>query len=305
LRIISLIASSTETVCALGFEDQLVGRSHECDYPPSVMKLPACSEPKINIDANSKEIDDQVKNIVSDGLSVYKVDIDRLKELKPDIIITQDQCEVCAVSLKDVEQALSDWMVKVPKLISLKPYVLNDLWNSFDQIADALGNPEKGVALKKQCQERMTKISSQANSLGNAPTICCIEWFDPLMIAGNWVPELVHLLGGIDPFAKPGEHSSYLSFEELLDHDPDIIVSMPCGWDIQRSRREIDVLLNQVGWKDLQAVKNNRVYLTDGNQYFNRPGPRLVDSLEILAEIVYPDHFHYGYEGRGWLKLNN
>ncbi len=303
MRIVSLIASSTELVCALGFEKNLVGRSHECDWPASVQKLPACSEPKFNIHGTSKEIDERVKHVLANSLSVYRVHVEALKALKPDVIVTQDHCEVCAVSLKDVERAVCDWLGPKVKIVALKPNDLADIWDGFRDVAQALGSPSAGDHLVQHCQGRMEAISKQALQETKRPSVATIEWIDPLMPAGNWVPELITMLGAKNLFGQAGKHSPWMEWEDLRHKDPDVIVVMPCGWDMARARQEMPILLQKPGWKELKAVKEGRVYLTDGNQYFNRPGPRLVESLEILAEIFYPHTFSFGHESHGWQKF--
>ena len=302
-RIVTLIASATEIVSALGFEEQLVGRSHECDYPPSIETLPACSEPKLDINGSSREIDDRVKAIVGEALSVYRVHTDILERLKPDVIVTQDHCEVCAVSLKDVQQAVCEILDSNPQIVSLSPNDLADIWKNIRLVAEALGAEERAELLLAQLQQRLKEIADKACRLANRPTVACIEWIDPLMSAGNWVPELVEIAGGIDLLGKAGEHSGYISWESLVAADPDVIAILPCGFDIPRCRKEMPPLLQQPGWNDLKAVRNQRVYLTDGNQYFNRPGPRMVDSAEIFAEIFHPGEFHFSHEGTGWVRL--
>jgi len=303
VRTVTLIASATEIVCALGFRKHLVGRSHECDYPPSVVRLPVCSQPKINIHTSASQIDKQVKAVLQNALSVYQVDTEKLKALKPDVIITQDHCEVCAVSLKDVKQAVCNWLNVCPKIISLHPQKLEDLWKGIQQVAQALGQPRRGEVLIKKLKLRLKNIQQKVRSSWPKPTVACIEWFQPLMAAGNWVPEMVEMLGAKNLFGKAGKHSPWMSWEQLQQKDPDIIILMPCGWDIKRSRHEISVLTQRRGWRNLKAVRQNQVYLADGNQYFNRPGPRLVESFEILAEIFYPQHFPPCHKGSGWQKL--
>ncbi len=300
MRIVSLIASSTEMVHALGCGDQLVARSHECDYPESVRRLPVCSEPKFNIEGTSREIDDRVKAAVKESGSVYRIDAAKLKSLRPDVIITQDHCEVCAVSLKDVENAVCNWGDNRPEIVTLLPNDLKDVWSGMQRIADALGIAEKGRARIQQYQERMQAISQKARDLTASPRVACLEWLDPLMAGGNWVPELVALLGARDLFGTPGKHSPWMQWDELKSADPDFIIILPCGWDIVRTLPEMKALTDRPDWPSLKAVRNKRVYLTDGNQYFNRPGPRLVESLEILAEILYPDQFDFGHQGTGW-----
>ncbi len=303
MRIVSLIASATEIVCALGCRDQLVGRSHECDYPADVESLPALSSPKIDVHAASAEIDRQVKDVVSKGLSVYNVDADLLKALKPDVIITQDQCEVCAVSLKDVEAAVCEWTGGRPVIVSLRPESMHDVWQDIRRVADALRCRPRAEALILSIQQEMEEISAECEGLVPPLNVACIEWIDPLMAAGNWVPEMVHLLHARCSFGAPGTHSPYMTWEELREKDPNVIITMPCGFDIDRTLQDMSALSSRPDWKDLKAVRHERVYVTDGNQYFNRPGPRLRESLQMMAEMCYPGRFNYGFEGEGWRKF--
>lgn len=300
MRIISLIASSTEIVHALGLGHQMVGRSHECDYPERVKALPVCTEPKFQLDGTSYEIDQRVKAILQDALGVYRVFADRLEALQPDVIITQTQCDVCAVSLRDVEEAVCQLVSSRPTIIALEPNSLADVWRDIQRVAEGLNVPEKGQALVNDLQDRMQTIADQTKTLANRPTVACIEWINPLMAAGNWMPTLIEMAGGINLFGKAGKHSPWMEWPELVTADPDIIIISPCGWGIERGRQEMPPLTGRSEWNQLQAVQNGRVYLTDGNQYFNRPGPRLVESLEILAECFHPDLFNFGHEGVGW-----
>ena len=303
-RIVSLIASATEIVCALGFEDQLVGRSHECDFPESVKRLPTCTEPKFNIHGTSAEIDDRVKSLLRQALSIYRVDADKLRQLRPDVIVTQVQCEVCAVSLKDVEQAVCSWLDSRPTIVSLAPNQLADVWADIRRVAEALGAAERGEALVGRLQQRMADIAHRSAGGSPArPTVACIEWLDPLMSAGNWMPELVTMAGGELLFGVAGKHSPRLAWEQFCAADPEVILVMPCGWDIGKSRQELRVLAQKPEWPRLRAVREGRVYLADGNQFFNRPGPRLLESLEILAEVLHPETFAFGDEGTGWQRV--
>lgn len=304
-RIISLIASATEIVCALGFENQLVGRSHECDYPESVKRLPVCTQPKFDPDGTSYEIDQRVKAIVQEGLSVYRVDGEKLRELEPDVIVTQAHCEVCAVSLREVERAVCAWLRTCPRLVSLMPNALADLWTSIDQVADALQISQHGTELIQQLQARMQVIVERARACIDQPTVAAIEWIDPLMAAGNWMPELIEMAGGVNLFGVAGAHAPWMTWEELCRADPEVLLILPCGFDIERSRRDLPVLMSKPEWSQLRAVRAGRVVVADGNQYFNRPGPRLVESLEILAEILHPDVFAFGHEGTGWQRFHN
>jgi len=302
-RIASLLPSTTEIACALGFEKSLVGRSHECDYPGSITHLPALTAPKLDPGGTSREIDDRVKQLVRDGLSVYRVDAERLRELAPSVILTQDQCEVCAASLADVEKALGEWIGARPKVMSLDPRTLGDVWGDLGRVAEALGAPERGLDLAELLAQRVAAVSERTQRIRARPSVACVEWIDPLMAAGNWMPELVALAGGRNLFGEPGNRSPWLDWEALRTADPDVIVVLPCGFDLSRTRAELPPLLAQPGWAELRAVENGRVYLTDGNQYFNRPGPRLAESLELLAEILHPDEFPPSHRGGGWQPL--
>lgn len=305
MRIVSLIASATEIICALGFQDNLVGRSHECDFPAGIESLPALSSPKIDVHGASAEIDQRVKDIVRQGLSVYDVDADLLKALKPDVIVTQDQCEVCAVSLSDVEAAVSDWTGGRPRVVSLKPESMHDVWQDIRKVGDALRARERAEALVLDIQQEMEEISAECEGLVPPLVVACIEWIDPLMAAGNWVPEMVHLLHARCAFGAPGAHSGYITWEDIKKKDPNVIIAMPCGFDVERTLQDMPVLSGKPEWGDLKAVRHGRVYVTDGSQYFNRPGPRLRESLQMMAEMCYPGRFNYGFEGKGWRKVDS
>jgi len=299
-RVVSLISSATETVVALGCEDRLVARSHECDFPPSVRRLPVCTAPRIDIHAGSAEIDRQVKSMLADAVSIYSVDAGVLDRVRPDLIITQTQCEVCAVSLRDVEQAMCRLVGSQPRIVSVEPNALADIWTGIRQIAAALDVANRGDELVAQMQARLAAIQNRAGQIAQRPRVACIEWIEPLMAAGNWVPELVEIAGGVNLFGQAGKHSPWMTWEQLVSADPDVIVVMPCGWDITRSRDEMHLLSNRAEWRSLRAVQTSRVALTDGNQFFNRPGPRLVESAEILAEIFHPDLFDFGHRESEW-----
>ena len=300
-RIVSLIASATEIVAALGFEEQLVGRSHECDHPPGVDRVPVCSSSKVNVGAPSRRIDRQVRAIVAEALSVYRVDAALLDRLAPTHIITQTQCEVCAVSLADVERAVSELVHSRPSVVSLEPMALPDIWRDIRTVAASVGAPERGDRLVATLTARLDAIRARTAALRKRPVIACIEWIDPLMHAENWVPELVEIAGGTVMLGEPGRHSGYFPMEELVRRDPDVIAVMPCGFDIERSVREMPPLASHADWARLAAVRAGRVYITDGNQYFNRPGPRIVESAEILAELLHPDAVDCGHRGTGWV----
>jgi iron complex transport system substrate-binding protein len=303
-RIISLLPAATEIVCALGLEQNLVGRSHECDFPESVKNLPICSEANFADDLSSLEIDIKVKEILTEALSIYTVKREVIKELAPDVIITQAQCEVCAVSLKDVEEALDNYLDKESRIVSLQPNKLDDIFEDIKTVAQALDVTDAGNVLVEDLQERVDIIRHKLKYVESRPTVACIEWLEPLMVSGNWIPEVISTAGGSSILAEAGKHSPFVKWEDIKQANPDVIVVMPCGFSIERTMREMNILLDLPGFAELSAVKNNRLYITDGNQYFNRPGPRIVDSIEIIAEIVHPKLFNFGYEGNGWIKFS-
>src|SRR6266567_1437804 len=223
-RIVSLIASATEIVCALGFEDQLVGRSHECDYPPTVKLLPQLTSPKFKVEGSSLEIDQRVKSIIEEALSVYRVDAGMLEELAPTHIITQSQCEVCAVSLKDVEQAVCELTSSRPVIVSLEPNSLDDVWADILRVGAALGADAGAEQLIDGLQSRMDDIVQRTHWLDSNPTVAYIEWIDPLMAGGNWMPELVEMAGGENLFGTTGQPSPLLDWNQIVEADPDVLL---------------------------------------------------------------------------------
>ncbi len=302
-RIVSLIPSGTEILAELGLSDAIVGRSHECDFPASIQNLPVCTIARLNSDAASSEIHDKVNDLLQSALSIYQIKTDTLEQLQPTHIITQDQCDVCAVSFGEVENALKSLTNSSPQVISLQPDVLQDVWSDIARVAKVFDVDSKAVL--ESLKNRVTNIEAKTQTLpfANIPSIGCIEWTEPLMSAANWIPELVTYAGGKPLFSHKGKPSEKLTWETFVNSNPDIIIFMPCGFDLNRTRKEAHSLTQRPEWQKLQAVQNGQVYITDGNSYFNRPGPRLADSLEILAEIIHPEIFQYGYEGKGWEKF--
>jgi len=292
-RIVSLIASATEIVCALGLESDLVARSHECDFPPSVRDLPQCTSPKFDVEGTSYEIDQRVKAIVEGALGVYRVDASLLDELRPTHIITQTQCDVCAVSLKDVEQAVCEFTGSRPTIVSLEPNSLSDIWADIRRVGDALGAGERAEQEVTRLTSRMKAIARRALALESTPSVAYIEWIDPLMAGGNWIPQLIEMAGGLNLFGESGKHSPWMTWDDLVEKDPDVIFVSPCGFDIPRTLDEMNLLSDMPEWPRLKSVKAGRVFVADGNQYFNRPGPRIVESLEILAEALHPETFRF------------
>lgn len=300
LRIVSLLPSATEIVNSLGLIDYLVGCSHECDYPPEVKKLPICTKPKINTEQNSAAIDQDIQSLCKSALSIYDLEIEILQQLQPTHIITQDQCDLCAVSFSLVMETVKEIFPTQPEVISLQPNQLKEVWQDISRVADILKTDPQ--PLLNSINSRLEAIQKYTESLpsNQIPRVVTIEWVDPLMVGGNWIPELVTIAGGDPLLILKGETSSYITWDQLEASQPDVIVIMPCGFDLERNLKESKVLTQSPQWQNLPAVKNNRVFLVDGNAYFNRPGPRLVDSLEILAEIFNPQQFKFGYQHQGW-----
>ena len=302
MRVVSLICSATEIVCALGRGGDLVGRSHECDYPPGVEALPVLTDPQFELGGSSGEIDARVRDLVRDGLAIYRIDADLLRDLRPDAIVTQDQCEVCGASLADVEAAVCDWTGAAVRIVSCKPLGLADVWVDIRTIGAAIGAADAAERVVAELQARMDAIAAAAAEIPDRPTVATVEWIDPLMAAGNWMPELVAMAGGRNLFGAAGGPAPRIAWDDLRAGDPDTILVLPCGFGIERSMADMPALAAQPGWSALRAVREDRVFVADGHQYFNRPGPRLAESLEILAEILHPAHFAFGREGDGWRR---
>ena len=301
-RVVSLLPSATEIAVALGLRERLYGRSHECDFPEFVRALPVLTATKIRKGLSSIEIDRTVQSIVQSGLSVYEVNAPLLRSLKPDVILTQSQCAICAVTPRDLEEALSAWTGNSPLLISLAPDTLEDVWGDFIRVAQATQAGDAGVEALAALQARMQEIRARTAGFAHKPQVAAIEWMDPLMAAGNWVPELVLAAGGIPLFAAVGQHSPWLAWQDLAAQDPDVIVMMPCGYQIAQSQKEMPALTQHPLWQNLKAVRAGQVFIADGHHFFNRPGPRLVESVEILAEIFHGPAFGEAHYGRGWRR---
>jgi iron complex transport system substrate-binding protein len=299
-RIVSLLPSATEIVAALGAADALVGRSHECDFPAGVAALPACTALKRPLSGDSAAIHRDITALIEQALGIYRVDAALLRSLRPDVIVTQSQCEVCAVSDGDLRAALADWLDAPPLLVSLAPATVAQVADSFRTVADAIGRPSEGGMLARRMLDRIEAVATTTAAQPRRPRVATIEWIEPLMTAGNWVPELIAAAGGEDLFGMAGEHSPWLDWAALCAGDPDVIVAMPCGFDLARTETEMAALAARADWPMMRAVRDGRVAIVDGNRYFNRPGPRLADSAEILAEILHPDAFDFGHCGDGW-----
>src|SRR5260370_14647664 len=313
MRIISLLASATEMVAALGCLDQMVGRSHECDYPTEVHALPVVSTVQIDINTSSAQIDAKVKQRAREkrepedpalkALSIYAIDIDKLQELCPDVIFTQTQCEVCAVSEPDVIQAIAKLTGMQPLVVSLSPYRLQDVWEDVLRVGQALGKRDQAQTLVEKYQQRLTGLAVKTSAFGAKPGVAVLEWLDPIMGAGNWTPELVACAGGKPIFGEIGQHTPWVTWEELQAADPDVIVLSPCGYTLERAMQDVPLLQSHPIWTNLQAVRNGRVYAIDGNQYLNRSGPRLVESAELLARVIWGERLDIEVDAQAWRQV--
>ncbi|MEX0723349.1 MAG: cobalamin-binding protein [Gracilimonas sp.] len=302
MNIISLLPATTEIIYALGLGEHMAGRSHECDFPKQAKELQVCSKPKYPFNGQSYAIDQKVKAILTEGLSIYRINPQKITELNPDFILTQDQCEVCAVDLQQVEQCLDQIGVDA-SVLSFSPETLEDIFADIQIIAEKLEVSERGNKLRADIESKFTTIKEKTSE---QPTIHVevIEWIDPLMTAGNWMPELIKIAGGYSTLAETGKHSPFIDFEVLRKSDPEVLIIIPCGYPIKKTNSELSTLFELEGWDQLQAVQNKRVFVADGHQYFNRPGPRIADSAKILAEIIHPELFQPDYQNNGWVRIN-
>lgn len=287
MRIVSLLPSATEMVCAVGAADELVGISHECDYPAAIASRAVLTSARIGPLRSSRAIDDAVRAVVKDALSIYSVDERKLAELAPDVIVTQDLCEVCAVSLDDVRAAVARLAHRERvDIVSLSPTRLDDVWNDVVTVADALGRRPRGLAVRADLEARIEAIAARARTAPSRPRVASIEWLAPVMLGGTWMPELIDLAGGTAPGVRAGAPAPTVTLAELAALAPEVVLVKPCGFGVARTFEERSLVETIAA-----AVPDARVYVTDGNAFFNRPGPRLVESLEILAACVHPGLF--------------
>lgn len=316
MRIVSLLASATEMIAELGCLDQLVGRSHECDYPLQVLSLPSVSQPVIDVNTSSEQIDAQIKRLAHTddtaqknalkALSIYTIDIDLLQRLQPDIIFTQTQCEVCAVSEQDVAHALTQTTGLHPRVVSLAPYRLQDVWEDMLRVGQALGKSRQAQEHIQHYQQRLLQLQTQTEALANQekrPRVLILEWLDPLMGSGNWTPQLITYAGCENVCGESGGHSPWLSWEELANIDPDFLILAPCGFSLERTHQDLPLLERHPLWNMLRAVREGHVYGIDGNYYLNRSGPRLVESAEILAHIIWGERISRSVDPQGWQHI--
>jgi len=302
-RIVSLLPAATEIVAALGYRHCLVGRSHECDFPADVLSLPVCIQPLFDVSGSSRAIDEQVRSALLESAALYGVRSDVLQQLRPTLILGQQQCDVCAIPQEAVEQAVCSLPSPRPALVSLQAQTASEILQDIALVADALGDPAAGQQLIARLKERMENLAQALEGVTELPAVVGIEWMEPLMSAGNLVPDLINMARGTPVLAESGRHSPWITWDALAVTDPDVIVIMPCGFNLDRTIQELTLLTEHPGWSGLKAVRAGRTCIADGNQFFNRLGPRFVEGAEVLAEILHPERVRPRHQGSGWIPV--
>jgi len=302
MRICSLLPSATEILYALGAGGSVAGVTHECDFPPEAAKKPALIRPRVDPQAVPAELDRQVSDLVARGESIYVVDAELLGSLSPDLIVTQDLCHVCAAFPGDLATALAR-LPKQPRVLSLTPHSLKDVWGDIRRVGEVTGRRQEAEALAAELEQRVAEIAAKAERAGSRPRLLCLEWLDPYYVGGHWVPEMVAKAGGNDVLGRSEEPSFRVTAEQITESRPDIIVVMPCGYDVARTVAEFGAAQLPDIWKDLPAARQHRIFAVDANSHFSRPGPRLADGVAVLAHILHPDLFPEEPPGGAFRRL--
>ncbi|MEO8051612.1 MAG: ABC transporter substrate-binding protein [Acidobacteriota bacterium] len=304
MRIVSLLAGATEMVCALGAGEMLVGRSHECDNPSWVRQLPACSQPAFDVSVSSAAIDAEVRRRLHAGEPLYHIDMNLIRSLQPDLLITQSHCDVCAVTPADLKRADLErgGCGVAARQLSLSAATVEEIFRGVSQVADALALPERGQAAIERERALLEAVRQRTASF-RRPTVVMLEWTDPFFAMGNWGPELVEIANGEPLLGHAGEFSTAIPAEQLRDADPEYLIVAPCGFNLERAERELAVLERHPWWRDLQAVRDGNVAFADGNLFFNRSGMTISQSAEILAEILHGISFAASAEDLHWRRM--
>ena len=305
MRICSLLPSATEIVFSLDLGDDLVAVTHECDFPLAATRLPVITRSTIDhTTSSSRQIHNHISQAVHSGSSIYELDQKLLRELNPEVILTQELCDVCAVSYGQVTGAVR--VLEAPcKVLSLEPTSLDGILATINRVGQLTGVPERAAMLIEQLQRRIDWVSSRVEGVSVRPRVFAMEWLDPPFVGGHWVPEMVQLAGGSDGPVRPGVPSSEISWQEIVEYNPERIVLMPCGFNLRRTVEELGRVNLPAQWRQLAAVGEEQVYVVDASAYFNRPGPRIVDGLEILAEILYPQLFPRKKPPEAWQRMTS
>lgn len=290
MRIVSLLPAATEMVCQLGLANRLVGISHECDYPPEVVKLPRVTRSVVPGELPSRQIDERVSQSASEGQPLFEIQEDLLEELEPELIVTQGLCDVCAVSTSQVA-ALAASLPGKPRVVHLEPTRLGEMLDALQILGEAAGTAGRAREVVQDLRERIEKVRFSTGAPPRRPRVALLEWIDPLFSSGHWNPEMVRIAGGQEVLGREGEHSRRLDWDELRRADPEVLILALCGYKVDRSLEDWPILQDKPGFRDMACARAGKIFVMDGNAYFNRPGPRLVDSLEILAHTLHPDLF--------------
>ena len=302
-QIVSFLPSATEMACALGLTDQLVGVTHECDYPPEITGKPIVVRNALPIETMSQcEIDQAVAQRMREGRSLYEVDEKLLQALAPDLILTQDLCQVCAPSGHEVSQALSLLPTK-PKILWLTPNSLEQIFGNIRELGEATGRQAEAEDLITIGRARLQKIELVTRNLSERPRVFCMEWLDPVYCSGHWVPEMVRLAGGVDALSREGEDSVRIPWDDVVKWAPEVLIITPCGFNLEKAIEQAHQLVSYPGWADLPAVRERRAYAVDANSFFARPGPRVVDGTELLAHLIHPQLFHWNGSTTAYQRL--
>jgi iron complex transport system substrate-binding protein len=304
MRIVSLLPSATEILYALGLGDSVVGVTHECDYPPAAAKKPPLIKPRVDPHAPPAEIDRHVRELVQRGESIYAVDAELLAALKPDLIVTQDLCHVCAASPDDLATALTR-LPNQARVLTLTPHCLDDVWQDIVRIGDATETTRDAEILAAELQKRVETIESTVKTASRRPRVLCLEWLDPYYVGGHWVPEMVSKAGGEDVLGRAEQPSFNPSTNQIAQSSADVILVMLCGYDAARNAAEFKRTQLPQGWNKLPALREEQIFAVDANSYFSRPGPRLADGVELLAQLFHPDLFASLLPNSGYEKLRN
>lgn len=290
-RIVSFLPSATEMVCALGLEDQLVGITHECDYPSNIINKPVVVRNVLPVETMSQsEIDAAVSERLRTGQSLYQIDEELLRKLAPDLILTQDLCQVCAPSGNEVSQVLKA-LPSRPDILWMTPKSIDEIFDNIRDLGEATDRSAQAGELIETGRRKLEEIEAATRNLSHRPRVFCMEWIDPVYCSGHWVPEMVRIAGGRDELGKEGSDSVRISWEDVQSWAPEVLIVMPCGFNLEKTIEQSAQVVNHRGWFDLPAVRNHKVYAVDANSYFARPGPRVAEGTELLAHLIHPEKF--------------
>lgn len=303
-RIVSFLPSATEIACALGLENQLVGVTHECDYPPQVTAKPVVVRNALPIEEMSEaEIDDAVAARIRNGQSLYQVDEQLLQQLAPDLILTQDLCQVCAPSGNEVSVALK-LLPNEPQILWLTPTTIEQIFDNVRELGKATNRLPEAEKLIADARARINKICAITDSLSRGPRVFCVEWFDPIYGSGHWVPQMVRLAGGVDELSREGKDSVRVRWRDVVEYAPEVLILTPCGFNLEQVVERAPQMMRYEGWSTLPAVRDDRVFAVDANSYFARPGPRVVDGVELLAHLIHPGLFTWNGPANAYRRLH-